>query len=132
MSPMIRLFSIADCEVCTKIHQRHEKTEKTYGSTEVHGFLPEEMRELVDLEPNFKKCPYCGTYYNYVSFYDPGEVSEASTDQTTLERITPTQVEHLLLREKIEEEQKKSLLDEIKNDYDESNELSPAEFYIRN
>jgi hypothetical protein len=78
--------SAAECEICSQLRDCEDGCDKEYKDALL---LPPAAYRLVGIPgPNsLEKCPLCGTYYNYIHFY---EYSPMGNDEEEHLRRLPT------------------------------------------
>lgn len=86
-----RLIAISDCEICRGLDEKETSFTKI-GREEEATTLPPEANRLLGHE--VRRCPICGTFYNYRTYYE--FLIGGSEDEEKLTRLTPTQAKGLL------------------------------------
>jgi hypothetical protein len=101
--------SISDCPICRNLSDSETSFSK-YGWPESDISMHGESAHLVNIDkdrPDYNdrhhllQCPVCGTFYFYDYTYE--YLVNGSEDEETINRLTPTQVQHRLTQEVYEQ-----------------------------
>jgi len=100
--------TIAECEICRSLRDVETSFSK-WGWDELTRSLPIEASRLVPVEEttsydaerhHVRRCPVCGTFYQYDQSYE--YLVNGSEDEEELTRLTPTQAKRFLTEEEYE------------------------------